>query len=64
MSSVGQRERQTQARVIRLFHQELGYDYLGNWIDRENNRNIEEALLRDWLKRRGYADSLITRALH
>ena len=64
MSTVGQRERQTQARVIRLFHQELGYDYLGNWIDRENNRNIEEDLLRDWLKRRGYADSLITRALH
>lgn len=64
MSAVGQKERQTQARVIRLFHQELGYDYLGNWIDRENNRNIEKGLLRDWLKRRGHADSLITRALH
>ncbi len=64
MSSVGQKERRTQARVVGLFHKELGYDYLGNWIDRENNRNIEEGLLRDWLKRRGYADSLITRALH
>jgi len=64
MSTVGQKERQTQARVVRLFHKELGYDYLGNWIDRENNRNVEEELLRDWLKRRGYANSLITRALH
>jgi len=64
VSAVGQKERQTQARVIRLFHQELGYEYLGNWIDREGNRNIEEDRLRDWLKRRGHVESLITRALH
>ena len=64
MSTVGQKERQTQARVVRLFHQELGYDYLGNWIDREGNRNIEEGMLSNWLKQRGYADSLINRALH
>ena len=64
MSTVGQKERQTQARAVKLFHKELGYEYLGNWIDREGNRNIEEGLLRDWLQRRGYADSLITRALH
>jgi len=44
-------ERKTQARVVRLFHQELGYDHLGNWIDREGNRNIERDLLRDWLAR-------------
>ena len=47
MNTVGQRERQTQARVIRLFHKDLGYDYLGNWIDREGNRNIEEGRLRE-----------------
>ena len=28
MSPVGQKERQTQARVIRLFVHKLGYDYL------------------------------------
>lgn len=63
MSTVGQKERQTQARVVKLFHKELGYGYLGNWIDREGNRNIEEGLLRGWLQRRSYADSLISRAL-
>ncbi len=64
MSTVGQKERQTQARVVKLFHKELGYEYLGNWIDRENNRNIEEGLLRSWLEKRGYSDNLINRALH
>jgi len=64
MSVVGQKERQTQARVVRLFHKELGYDYLGNWLDREGNRNIEEGLLRSWLARRGYSENLISRALH
>ncbi|RME81583.1 MAG: HsdR family type I site-specific deoxyribonuclease [Caldilineae bacterium] len=64
MSLVARKEIETQARVVRLFHKELGYDYLGNWIDRQGNRNIEEALLRDWLRRRGYSDTLINRALH
>src|SRR5713226_5232494 len=64
MSTVGQKERRTQARVIKLFREQLGYDFLGNWIDRENNRNIEENLLRDWLAQRGVSEALITRALH
>jgi type I restriction enzyme R subunit len=64
MPTVGQKERKTQARVVRLFHKELGYDYLGNWIDRENNRNIEEEILSSWLRKRGYSDSLIQKALH
>ena len=46
MSSVGQIEKKTQARVVRLFCDTLGYDYLGNWIDREGNSNIETKLLR------------------
>ena len=39
MPSVGQIEKKTQARVVALFQQRLGYDYLGNLIDQEN-RNI------------------------
>jgi type I restriction enzyme R subunit len=63
MSTVGQIEKKTQARVVALFRNQLGYDYLGNWIDREGNRNIEEMYLRPFLKARGYDQSLITRAL-
>ena len=63
MSTVGQIEKKTQARVVALFRDQLGYDYLGNWIDREGNRNIEEAWLRPFLKARDYDDALINRAL-
>ena len=42
--SVGQREKSTQKRVIRLFVQELGYTYLGDFADRINS-NIETDLL-------------------
>ena len=41
MSTVGQKERKTQQRVVKLFRETLGYDYLGNWDEREGNRNIE-----------------------
>ena len=64
MSSVGQKERATQQRVIRLFQKQLNYTYLGNWIDRSNNRNIEPGLLGQWLQRRGVSDMLINRTLH
>ena len=33
MSTVGQIEKMTQARVVALFRDRLGYAYLGNWID-------------------------------
>ena len=63
MSKVGQTERLTQNRIIRLFHEKLGYRYLGNWEKRAGNRNIEEDILRDYLKKH-YADNLINKALH
>ncbi|WP_083845753.1 type I restriction endonuclease subunit R [Thiocystis violascens] len=64
MSTVGQTEKKTQARVIALFRERLDYDYLGNWIDRPGNANIEPDLLTAWLNRQGVSDSLISRALH
>jgi len=64
MSVVGQIEKQTQQRVVALFHDTLGYAYLGNWADRKDNRNIEAKLLRAFLKRTGYDEGLITRALY
>ncbi|HUP93233.1 MAG TPA: hypothetical protein VM074_13375 [Solimonas sp.] len=45
MSAVGQIEKRTQARVVALFRDRLGYDYLGDWSDRpgadgKGNRNV------------------------
>ena len=34
MSTVGQIEKKTQARVVKLFREQLGYDYLRDWTDR------------------------------
>lgn len=64
MSPVGQIEKRTQARVVKLLRDTLGYDYLGNWIDRENNRNIEAKLLRAFLKKQGHDESLIGKVLY
>ncbi len=60
---VGQIERHVQNRVVKLFQQSLGYEYLGNWQDRPNNRNIEEEYLRAFLLRQRYSDDVITKAL-
>jgi type I restriction enzyme, R subunit len=55
MSPVGDNERITQNRVISLLtnKDQLGFEYLGNWHDRENNSNVEESYLRKYLQSRG-----------
>jgi type I restriction enzyme R subunit len=63
MNSVGQIERKTQDRIVKLFRDQLKYDYLGNWEERVGNSNIEEAYLRPYLKKQGYSDTLINKAL-
>jgi len=42
----------TQKRIINMFKDPdlLGYTYLGDWKDRENNSNIEKELLEEFLK--------------
>lgn len=64
MNTVGQIERATQNRVVKLFRDSLSYDYLGDWSDRPINSNIEVELLSRFLKKQGYDDALITKALH
>ena len=60
-------ERETQNRVVRLFSSEsgdsLGYTYLGDWHQREGNRNVETSLLKANLTRRGYTQAHITQTL-
>jgi len=63
MSTIGQIEKKTQARVVALFRDRLGYGYLGDRIDLDN-RNIEPELLTAWLQGRGISETLIKRALY
>ncbi|MFC8530297.1 type I restriction endonuclease subunit R [Nocardia sp. NPDC057227] len=62
MSNVGQRERETQSRVVRLFSDRLGYEYGGNLEDQDNS-NVDEALLRQNLLARGFDEELVNRAI-
>ncbi len=64
MSTLGQKERATQNRIVKLFRETLGYSYLGNWEDRPDNSNIEKSLLVRFLKERRVSDVLIDKALY
>jgi len=61
--NVGKPEKVTQERIIKLFHNELGYRYLGDWTDRDGNSNIDEELVTEYLKDAGYTDAHISGAL-
>ena len=64
MANIGQTERKTQNRVISLFTEQLNYQYLGNWEERENNSNIEETQLKQYLISTGkYSEELINKAI-
>jgi type I restriction enzyme, R subunit len=60
--TVGQIERKTQDRIIKLFSEKLDYTYLGNWEERADNSNIEQDLLKKFLEKK-YNDILIKKAI-
>jgi type I restriction enzyme, R subunit len=62
MSDVGQKERETQNRVIKLFRERLGYENGGNLEDQDNS-NVDEAMLRQNLLARGYDEEIVGRAI-
>ncbi|EFU69587.1 type I restriction-modification system R subunit [Aliarcobacter butzleri JV22] len=61
MSDVGQNERATQNRIVKLISKKLGYKYLGDFRDRTNNQNIEKEILKKWLLGRGVSEILYTK---
>jgi len=63
MNTVGARETSTQERVITFFQKGLGYTYLGNWQERQENSNIDTVLLTDWLRNRGHDDAISAKVL-
>lgn len=64
MSKVGQIERATQNRVVKLFQEVLKYNYLGNLEKEEDNSNIDEALLTAFLTKKGHSENLISKVLY
>jgi len=61
---VGDIERKTQNRLVKVFKDRLDYDYLGNWEDREENSNIEEEYLRAFLvEQKKYSEKVIDKAI-
>ena len=63
ISTVGQRERITQERVVGFFQNQLGYRYLGNRQDREGNINLETELLTQWFGRQRTPEQLVPKVL-
>lgn len=61
--TVGQLERKTQNRIVALLRDRMGYEYLGNWEDREGNENVEEEYLRAFLARSDKSPALIDKAV-
>ncbi len=64
MTKIGEIERKTQNRILKLFQDQLHYDYLGKWEDRVGNSAILKRIyLRNYLQKRKYKDDLIKKAL-
>jgi len=64
MSSIGDIEKVTQNRLIKLFEDELDYDFLGDWKDKEDNSNIEVQLLSNWLSEQHYSTDIINKVIY
>ena len=63
MSDVGHIERKTQNRIISLFEDQLHYEYLGNWQDREDNQAIEEIYLSTFLTKSACSEDIIKKTV-
>ena len=57
MSTLGQRERATQNRVVEFFQQELNYAYLGDWQDRQGKCETEYLFQRFRMRKSFFIDT-------
>ena len=64
MNHIAKPESATQARVLQLFQNDLGYEYLGDWSERPGNSNIETDVLTAYLSEAGYGPAQISAALY
>jgi len=64
MNTIGQTERLSQNRIVKLFKEQLGYAYYGNWEEREGNSNIEEKYLAGYLHKQGYNVTEFSKAIY
>jgi len=60
--AINKSERDTQNRIVALF-QSMGYHYIGNLQDRDNNNNIEAEYLRKFLEKSGHSSEKINPVL-
>lgn len=64
MNNIGQIERLSQNRIVKLFKDQLGYTYFGNWEERDKNSNIEESHLGSYLLKQGYSVTVFSKAIY
>jgi len=63
MTKVAGIEREIQNRIINLFKDQLHYEFLGNWQDREDNQAIEDSYLIAYLTKRSYSTDIVKKAV-
>ncbi len=63
MAAIGNLKVKTQQRVIALSRGRLGYEYLVEWQDRDDDRNFKTHLLEPFLVGEGHAPVLIAKAM-
>ena len=64
-TQIGQLERRTQNRIIKLFIDELKYQFIGDLSEAQDNRNIDEARLEHFLLAyQEYDEDLVRRAIN
>lgn len=65
--SIGEPERNTQDKVVALFRDKLGYEYLGHWgvadAGLARRSPIEEGILERWLLQQGHTPQMASAAI-